>query len=506
MPKKSTSNKLKAAPSKKAKSLSINGAIGGYEAINHDNSRRRSPPRWTAAEEWHLNSTQRIAMSANARDLARNMPLVVSAMKKHVSFITDLNFHACTADRGFNRALEQWWIEECRPERFDAASRHSWQRSLRLTEACRLLDGDVGWLKIGNGARRGCVQVIEGDRIGTPTMMLPDDFDPQFWSNGVQIDTATGRALNYAICNRMGGTGKVLDRVVPARNLMLHAHYGFRFDQVRGVSVIAAAMNQFRDCAETIDYAYAKVKLSQIMGWIVTRDDDGTGPVFGAGTVDYQQDTDADGENDAAPVIDPKMSAPFVTELNKGEDIKLLESGTPSTETMAFIRFTVQLALSTLGIPYCMWDENFGSYAGQKAAISQYLYTCRDHIADLRWLAMQHARWAMGLAIIDNELILPSGKDFDFVDNSFEFVSGEFPWSDQVKDARSTAMEIAMGLTNPYRAAQERGTRAEDNADKTQQFIEYCESIGLPVTYTDSTLFAPNVVSDGNANDSTKPY
>lgn len=467
----------------------------GYEGADTSGIRRRSPPVTTSSEDWHANHRRRTVLTANARDLSRNFALAAWAVRRHIAFICDLEFQAKTDDRAFNKDLEQWWVEESKPWNHDVASRHDFKRSLRLAEACRILDGDVGWLKIGGGSNRGLVQAIEGDRIMMPYQEIPDGQSQEEWVNGVRIDTGTGRALAYGICKRVGPTMKQLDRIVPARNLSLHAAYEFRYDQIRGVSPIASALNQFRDCMEAYEFAMAKAKLGQLFGVAITSDSEVSN--FGPNAAEYTQDADGDGTNDSAPRINmPKGT--FLTELDVGEGVDVIESKTPSTETMALIERIMQLALQSLNIPFSLYSENFANYSGQRGAIMAYLYACSDYIRDVQNFATQHTLWKMGLAVADSSLILPSGKDFDFIRDSFEFVPGAFPYDQPQREDRSTAMEIAMGFNNPYRAAQERGTKFEDNIDKIAQAFAYAESQKVDLTYTDSTLFAPELTLNGS--------
>src|SRR5690606_3852465 len=93
------------------------------------------------------------------------------------------------------------------------------------------------------------------------------------WINGVEIDLATGAALNYAVGNRTaGGVGP--GRAVRAYNMIGVGYYD-RFDQVRGVGPWAAAIDGLKDVDESFDYARAKVKLAQLMGLKFKRTADG---------------------------------------------------------------------------------------------------------------------------------------------------------------------------------------------------------------------------------------
>jgi capsid protein len=473
----------------------------GYEAADTTSQRRRSPPTTTSSEDWHANHRRRQILTANGRDLSRNFDLAASAINKHLSFVTDLTFQATTADRGFNKELEAWWCEQCKPWNFDVAGRHDWRRGIRLAEACRVIDGDIGWLKIGNGANRGTIQAIEGDRIMMPFESIPDNHDPETWVNGVRIDTKSGKALAYAICDRAGPTQKEFNRTVRAGDLILHAHYGFRYDQVRGVSPLANALNTWRDALEISEYALAKIKISQLFGLQIKTTSSDAGPFFGQGTTTYTKDADGDGTPDSAPRVQ-MFKGPFVTELDPDESMDIVESKTPSTEMVKFLQLTIQRALQALGIPYCLFDESFGTYAGQRSAIMQYLNTtCVDHIANVTYLACQHANWKMGIGVADGTLILPSGKDYDFIKDAYEFVPGAYPTDQPQRESRSNAQNIAMGTDNPYRVAQAGGTNFESNIDKIADALEYANSKGVKLTYTDSTLFAPEITGGAPPTD-----
>jgi capsid protein len=472
----------------------------GYDAADSSN-RRRSPPTTTSSEDWYANKRRRQILTANARDLSRNFDLAAAAINKHLSFVTDLTFQAKTADRGFNKELEAWWTEQSKPWNFDVAGRHDWRRGIRLAEACRVIDGDVGWLKIGNGPSRGTIQAIEGDRILMPNESIPDNHDPEEWINGVRVNMKSGKALAYAICDRSGPTMKEFNRTVRAGDMILHAHYGFRYDQIRGISPLASALNSWRDALEISEYALAKIKISQLFGLQIKTTTSDAGPAFGQGTTAYTADTDGDGIADSAPRVQ-MFKGPFVTELDPDESMDIVESKTPSTEMVKFLQVTIQRALQALGIPYCLYDESFGNYAGQRSAILQYLNTtCVDHIANVTYLACQHANWKMGIGVADATLVLPSGKDYDFIRDSYEFVPGAYPTDQPQRESQTTAREIAMGLNNPYTAAQERGKKLEDNIDKIADAMAYGKSKGVNLIYADASAFAPEIVVHGDQDD-----
>lgn len=468
--------------------------IGGYDAVD-SRGRRRSPPMQTASVDWLAKNRHRTILSASADDLARNFSIASWAIRKHLDYVADFSFQGKTTDRGYNQYLEDWWAERCKKFNFDAAARHPHRRAVRLAEAGRCIDGDVFWLKLSTGDYRGTIQAIEGDRVGMPGGQAPPVGDASEWVNGVRLDSY-GRATAYAICRREGRR-KVFERVIPARNMIPHASYEFRYDQVRGVSPIASALNWFRDTYEGFDYALAKMKLGQLFGLQITSNP-GEGSYIGTPTFD--EDADGDGVNESAPRIDLKRG-PFVTELDPGEEIKMVESRNPSTETVDFLKLMVHIALRSLDIPYSFFDESFTNFYGSRGGLVQYLHSCDSKVKDLQDFLDEDATWAMSLAELDGELELPSGKDFNFL--SWEFVPGGVPWWDSVKEARGSAMAIAIGASSPIREARQVGTNVFRNIDETAEVLRYAEGKGVNLVFADSSAFVPQITTEDsptNAN------
>jgi capsid protein len=336
------------------------------------------------------------------------------------------------------------------------------------------------------GANRGLTQMIEGDRIFMPLGDMPAGDDPNSWVNGVKIDPRTGRAKAYAISNRVGKSGKQLDRIVSARSLILHANYENRFDQVRGVSPLAAALNQLRDVYESIDYELAKQKLNSLFALAIMRETGAQdGPTLGA--ANYS--TNSEGQA-VDPVID-MMKGPTVLELQPGESASVLESHTPSTETVAFLQLLLQISLRALDIPFSAFSENFTNFFGSRSALIHYLLACDKHIAALQALQDAHFKWRVGIAVEDGELILPSGRDFEFI--QWQFQPGGIPWWSPENEARGAAMSIAMGVTSPQRVCREIGTDFERNIDEIAEAMQYAASKGVPLVFADSGAFSPAI-------------
>ena len=123
-------------------------------------------------------------------------------------------------------------------------------------------------VNIANGAS----QAVEGDRLRNPLGqmdMLPNPIlaaimPPKGLIQGVQVSDA-GKAIAYAVHRRTLWGGFEFERLVSAADCFLHGFFD-RFDQVRGVSPISAALNSYEDTYEGIDYALAKSKVAQLFG------------------------------------------------------------------------------------------------------------------------------------------------------------------------------------------------------------------------------------------------
>jgi capsid protein len=448
-----------------------------YDAAE-DRGRRRQISTRLLGEDDHARERVRRILSANTRDLARNFEIAAWAIRKHLDYVTAFSFQAKTADPGYNAELEAFVASAMRRERFDAARRHPFKRALRITEACAVKDGDVLWLKLIGPATRGQIQAIESDRVGMPNGGLPIGLNADEWVNGVRVGQ-NGASLAYLICDR-GRNGQIVaNRIVSAKNILHHGFYE-RFDQVRGISPVAAALNRFRDVYEGFEYALAKAKVSQLFGLKFTREGEDT--PFGPGQAPNTEDADGDGTNDSAPEVDLKKGV-FSLDLDVGEDAEILESKTPATETVNFLKLMIHVSLKSLDIPYSFFDESFTNFYGSRGGLIQYLKSCETKIEALQEFQDDWATWRLGMAVADGELPLPSGKGFDFL--NWEFVPAGQPWWDAITEVRGQMMGIAAGLTSPQRACREIGTDFETNIKEIADAMKIAEKSGVQIVFGD---------------------
>jgi lambda family phage portal protein len=399
----------------------------GYDAVE-DTGRRRTRSVSLRHEDDELSVHNRRKLISNTRDLHRNYGVAAWAKRKHLDYVTTFNFQSRTGNTELDHRIEElveWWS---RPFNFDVAGRHSLSRFIRLCEDRAVTDGDVFVFKLSDGH----VQGIEGDRVQTPQHDLPNNFKAEEWTHGVKT-TASGRDISYCVCDRaVGRTGFCFKTIIPAKHAYTHGYFD-RFDQVRGVSPVAAALNTWADIYEAGEYALAKAKVSQLFGVKFTR----------------ASDESLDGATDSEQTSDYRLdfsSGPAVIDLDPGDDAQFMESHTPSTEFASYMQLMTAAALKSLDIPFSFFDESHTNYSGARQALLQYEQSASIRRHEVRRLLDQLTIWRLGLFVDDGVLELPA--DITLIDLKWDWVGVGLPWIDPLKEANAEIALINAGLTS----------------------------------------------------------
>lgn len=454
----------------------------GYDATE-SRGRRRPPESKVKHEDQHTKGRKRQTLSASSQDLARNFELAAWAIRKHLDYVSSFRFQAKTKDPEFNDVLEAAVKKFGSKSRFEVSGKHTRRRATRIAEACRVKDGDILWLKIAGNKNRGRIQGIEAYHLDINKADVPKG-EEDSWVDGVKVDKF-GKHLKYSITDFDKNGRKKNQKTVPARNCIYHGYFD-RFDQTRGLSPFVTALNRFRDTYEGFEYALAKVKLGQLFGLEVYRD---TSDPLEPWSANESEET---GE-DTGYEFDLSGPGPFIADMEHGDRVGILESKTPSTETVAFLVLAIQMAIKSLDIPFSFFDESFTNFYGSRGGLIQYLKSCLSKIEDLQEMLDEWTRWRVGMAIFDGELELPAGMEFEEI--QWEWVPDGVPWWDPVKEARGAAMSIAMGVSSPQRECRLAGTDFYKNIDETAVAIAYAQSKEVPLTFADSTAFAPEITT-----------
>lgn len=403
----------------------IRNRLFGYDAVE-DRKRRKAASPVLRSEEQELPDGDRRLLVSSARDMHRNFAIAAWAIRKHLDYVSTFSFQARNADRALNRRIEDLVRWYSRRANCDVAGRHNLHRMIRIAEARRTVDGDCFLMKLSDGR----LQALEGDRIRNPYDTGGADLSA--FKQGVKLDKA-GRAVAYSVCRRTDSGGFVYERSVRAGSILQHAYFD-RFDQVRGVTPLAPALNAFRDLYEGIGYALMKAKVTQLFGLAL-----------------YRQDAEID-------ELSPDLTkGAFVLNLRGPDQDKaeFLESKSPSVEFADFIQAMIAAAIKSLDIPYSFYAENFSTYSGSRQALLQYEQSAECKRRDVRELLDQIIAWRLGLWIADGTLQLPPGMTLP--DLRWEWVPIGLPWIQPLQEAKADETALVNRLTSRQRIKKRQG-------------------------------------------------
>ena len=411
--------------------------FGSYHATQ--DRKRRSAPRVTvSSEDRVLGTADRRKLIATAREQRRNQTILAWLIRTHLDSVSRFSFQAQTGDKGLDLELERLMAWRSRAGNWDVAGRHNRNSYMRLVEAGRVVDGDIGNVLV----RGGLLQAIEGDRIAWPTKGGPVPGKTKAdWTNGVRLSNA-GKSLSYMV-NKRDGESLVYDRVVSARNFDLIGYYD-RFDQVRGISPLASALTMIQDNYEVHEALRIKAKMQAILGIFFKR----AASTEGDGYVYTDQETGEDPDADTERYTFDMVPGLKIEGL-PGDEADLLESRTPSTEVIEFSRLIIHIAMLALDIPMTFFDSRESSYSAQRqdavryskavAAKQEALTNFLDRIT-----AWDLARWTSDGGA--GALVTLPGKMLPR-DVRWQWVPDGTPWIDPLKEVNANMLAVSAGFT-----------------------------------------------------------
>lgn len=470
--------------------------LDGYEAVERSKA-RRSASGQVRSEDKVLDTTRRQILASNSMELHRNAILFAWALRRHLDYVTLYDFQPMTGDDALDKDLRFLMTRDCRPENCDIGGRHSWNRMRRLAEVRKMLDGDCGLLTL----RSGHLQGIESHCIRNPRSSRTD---AARWQLGVKLGTGR-RAVAYCVsdCDQQN-----LDRerVVPASQLLMLAAFEGRFDQTRGISPVAGALNEFRDVYETKALMQAKVKLDQIFGVAFIREHEAgdLGEEFGTDgeTEDETTDNTAD-EPGPPPSYDLGQNVKGF-DLNTGEDLKLIHSQNPSSQTQEFLKLSIAIAIKALDLPFNFFDEGHTNFFGSRAAWMLYDRSCHYKREDQLELHRRYTVWRMQRWMLPTdfggtgEIVLP--RSMSLGDVNWKWVPRGMPWWNPNEELTVDLMAAAAGLKTLQQICDERGLGIwTDNLQQLQREFARAKELGFTLAFQPAKL--PLSLSFAGLND-----
>lgn len=431
--------------------------VFGYNAVA-DKGRRQSPQSRHTSEDGALHVRDWAKLGATATDMARNFELAAWMVRMHVEYVSQFDAHVNSGDKAVDAAL-RWLLQwHARAEVFDVARRRSRNETMRLFEIARVFCGDAALVHLANGS----VQGIPGKRIAKPTDLTgaPEGLVKRVTDRGLVIDNATGAVEAYCIC-RWDERGRqlVFDHFEDARNVNF-AGYFTDFDQTRGVSPLASALNRMQDTAEALEWTQLKIKLHALFGLAFSRES--STPIYAPPTLD----SDATPGESTSPKYEVNLAKGVqILDLDPGGKVDVIESKTPSAEFVDYSELAMRLGMLGLDIPYSFFDSRKANYSARIADANQYEFLAEGKRETNRDVLQRYSDWKVGQWLaVDSPLTQPLRKAVDAaglsvtaVRRSVEWIGRATPWVDKLKQIQGDQIAIANGLDSRQRICRRRG-------------------------------------------------
>lgn len=470
----------------------------GYRAIE-DTTRRRQTVRKTSSEINILTPQKREAASATAQDDRRNMTILAWMIRRHLDNVSRFTPHFRIPAKSASAQNEINAVNEIvlkairyhgRRRNFDALGRHGRDEWMRMFEACKVIQGDCGGLKVKGMKLQG----IEGDRIKKPSGPAETDKTVE-WAKvtdeGMTFNKDGSRKA-FCVCKREGKTNMLFERLVPVEDMVFDAYYPDRFDSNRGVSPLLTALSEAADVREVWEWLVLKAKVSALFGLAFTRE--GSDDIFP--TQGDPATTPPTSESNAytAQVTAAVKSRGIINlDLDPGDKVEEIQSETPNPNVMPFTRELIRSVLLALDIPFTFYDSLTASFSARIADRNEYEESCewkRDKNIDVLdeiyggWLL---PTWVTADLFRLGQALKTARLTTDEVAASLRWVPAGRPWLDRSNEMSGHILALAAGVTSTPRICSAYGDDAYEIAAEQKEFLEKC---GIPLLYAQGGQFS----------------
>lgn len=468
-----------------------------YNAVE-DKGRRQAPRTKVRHESVELNKYKREKLQATAIDQARNHSLVAWMVRKHLDYVSSFHFSFRTAnpeadpindpkaklDTLVNRIFK--WHGA--PNNIDFLGRFGRDEMFRLFELEKILCGDAGLVKLPDIK----LQALESDLIYKGSIDQRSKVTQEQYqainNDGIIVDDF-GRITDFSVCFRdIAMSGRVIHHVEPRENVIFDGYWSRFSSQWRGVSPLASAINTVADVYEGLEYNIVKAKMMALFAIAIIRKSE-TGEM-GAGSGVSTEQPNADGQS-TPPTTEEKTLNPTminILDMEAGEDVKAIESNTPSTQFIDAMYLYIQIAMLALDIPVTCFDSRRSSFSARIADLNEYEVACVAKRTKNRYVRQEYSNWVLETIWNDQktpwplrQLAADAGMSLRDIQEYVEWIAAGSPWLDKYKQVQGDQLAIGMGIDNPVDAARRRGSDVFKNIDKTAQVLAYAKSKNVPV-------------------------
>jgi capsid protein len=449
----------------------------GYNATV-DKGRRQAPTTRVKHESDILKVRDRTKLQATAQDQLRNHSILAWMVRKHLDYISQFHVQIRSGRTKTDALLNRIFKWHGAPRNFDVAGRFGRNEMMRMFEMEKVVNGDSAMIKL-EGLK---LQAMESDRIRKGDY----DGDVDVTDSGLVVDDY-GRVLQYCLCDRTGNTGQyTFNHLEDADNVIFDGYWTRFGSQWRGVSPLSTALNTMQDINEAFEWNLIKAKMHALFGVAILRKTDGNPELGGASGVDAETDSESAASDDSHLDLDPRTVN--LLDLNPDEDVRTIESGTPSSEFVEGSYLFIQTALLALDIPITCFDSRRSSFSARIADLNEYEVSARHKQTKNRYVLQDYSDWTIDEIWNDAESSWPlrqvavaDGLNKRDVQEIVNWVPHGSPWMDKLKQVTGDKMAISLGLDNAIDAARRRGSDVFANIDKQAEVIRYANDKGVPI-------------------------
>ncbi|MCL2622429.1 MAG: hypothetical protein FWD31_02085, partial [Planctomycetaceae bacterium] len=203
--------------------------------------------------------------------------------------------------------------------------------------------------------------------------------------------------------------------------------------------------------------------------------------------VQYDDEGNVIGANDEKEKVqedwtwDVKSSSVFHLEMDQNESAEMLESKTPSEETMNLIAFLCRETLKALDIPYCWWDGESQNFYGSIGETNLYRKACEHKRKTHRETMREVIKFFLTMRILEGRLRLP--QDWTLDDCKFKLIPEGVAWFKPNEEVMASALAIFYGLSNPYDECEKINTSFDRNVEKTAVAMKKALDCGMVLQF-----------------------
>lgn len=382
-----------------------------------------------------------------------------------------------------------------------------------------LVNGDafaiVHWIPRPNSTWSTSLQLIEADRVSTPTHLIAN---PNI-RNGVEIDEFGAPVAYYVQKAHPGDRFRYFNsnqfewERIPAftewgRRRVIHLFDKERAEQSRGKPLFTAVLREFKVSGDYLSSELHAAAANALIAAFVESDLDPAviTQILGGDDPDKLSDY---WKGVTSKTNNKKIkSGSFIT-APLGTKLTGYNSGRPNVAFNGFMEAIMRQISAGLNMPYELLMKDFSktNYSSARAALLEawrYFQGRRRWVKD-SWLDPIYAIWfeeAANLEFIDAPDFYDKNSSFAYLNCRWIFAGRG--WVDQVKEAQAAKLRMDIGVTTLEAECADQGLDWEDVLDQRKREHDKMQELGL----LDDYVVAGNnlgVQVEDDANDSIIP-